>query len=173
MVEDPTGFEREFNFPSTSIVRFPMNMGITGFAYQNDAINYFNKLNIELKKKDVTEHNSQCYTIGQNIFSQPARLLFQARIAESNPYNAKIDNFVNVSQVNNLVICSIQGDEVVGSTSPVGILQIYNKKVGDITDEDLNRIFYIRKLIGSVLIKCDIVLMTLYVFLGANNDALV
>lgn len=36
-------FESEFVVDETQIVRFPCNMGVNGFAFQNNSINYFNK----------------------------------------------------------------------------------------------------------------------------------
>lgn len=39
---DPKGFEREFNFEQRQIVKFPDNMGLSGFAFSNDGIVYIN-----------------------------------------------------------------------------------------------------------------------------------
>jgi len=44
MIDDPTGFEREFNFDCSQLVKFPSSMGISGFAYQNDGVCYINGL---------------------------------------------------------------------------------------------------------------------------------
>lgn len=37
------------------------------------------------------------------------------------PYNKKIDNFMEMEYIDNLVISSIQDDEIVGVTRPVGV----------------------------------------------------
>ena len=51
-----------------------------------------------------------------------------------------------------------------------GVLQLYNKKGGEINDEDLKRVFYIRKLIGSATAKCEFIQMTLQTVLGLCMD---
>lgn len=42
--EDPNSFERDFNFDERSVVRFPRNMGISGFAFENDGVTFVNGL---------------------------------------------------------------------------------------------------------------------------------
>lgn len=71
------------------------------------------------------------------------------------PYNDKIDNFLEVPKINNLVISSIQDEEEIGNTISVGVLQLYNKLGGEVTEDDTRRVYYIRKLIGSVAIRCE------------------
>ena len=41
---------------------------------------------------------------------------------------------------------------------------------GEICEEDLNRIFYIRKLIGAAVIRCEFISMTLQLVLGLCMD---
>ena len=50
----------------------------------------------------------------------------------------------------------------------MGTLQLFNRKMQDVTQEDLARISHIRKLIGSTLIKCDYYAITLQTILGMN-----
>jgi len=42
--EDPNSFLQDFNIDERSIVRFPRNMGVSGFALENDAITYLNDI---------------------------------------------------------------------------------------------------------------------------------
>jgi len=52
----------------------------------------------------------------------------------------------------------------------VGVIQLYNKVGGEVSDEDLLRVFYIRKLIGSATAKCELISMTLMTVLGLCMD---
>ena len=50
---------------------------------------------------------------------------------------------------------------MIGFPRAVGTLQLYNRKYSDVSQDDLARISFIRKLIGSTIIKCDYFAMTL------------
>ena len=76
-------------------------------------------------------------------------------LAEGFPYNKKIDNFLELETIENFAISSIQDEEVLGRTRPVGILQLFNRVASDILNDDLVRIHYTRKLIGSMMVKCE------------------
>ena len=76
-------------------------------------------------------------------------------LATKFPFNKKIDNFMELEAIDNLVISSIQDEEQLGKTRPVGILQLFNRVASDILNDDLVRIHYIRKLIGAMMIKCE------------------
>lgn len=39
---DDYTFEQEFAFDESQIVRFPISMGINGFAYKTNSVNFFN-----------------------------------------------------------------------------------------------------------------------------------
>ncbi len=43
-------------------------------------------------------------------------------LAVKHPYNKKIDNFLELEAIENLVITSIQDEEIIGQTKPVGCL---------------------------------------------------
>ena len=92
------------------------------------------------------------------------------RLTEKYPYNDKIDYFIEVPKLYNLLISSIKEETEIGNPVSVGVLQLYNKLGSDVTEDDLRRIFYIRKLIGAATIKCEEILMTLQTTLGLNND---
>ena len=64
---DPQGFEREFNFDQRQIVKFPNNMGLSGFAHTNDGIAYLNGFD-RLQEKKHTELVGYCHSIAKHIF---------------------------------------------------------------------------------------------------------
>ena len=71
------------------------------------------------------------------------------RLAEKFPFNPKIDNFLELEDIENVVITSIQDEEIIGRVRPVGVCQFYNRVASDVTQDDLRRMFHIRKLIGA------------------------
>ena len=87
-------------------------------------------------------------------------------LARNYPFNRKIDNFLELESIENLAICSIQDEEILGCTRAVGILQLYNRTASDILQDDLVRIHHIRKLIGSMMIKCEMYSITLDLTVG-------
>lgn len=72
MLEDPTGFEREFNFDERQIVHFPTNMGVSGFAFENDGVNYINGLNRLLEKTIYGDPISKVYSMARHRFTPMA-----------------------------------------------------------------------------------------------------
>ena len=60
---------------------------------------------------------------------------------------------------------------MLGKTRPVGILQLYNRIASDILQDDLVRVHYIRKLIGSMMIKCEMYSITLQLTVGMAQAA--
>ena len=60
---------------------------------------------------------------------------------------------------------------MLGKTRPVGILQLYNRIASDIVQDDLVRVHYIRKLIGSMMIKCEMYSITLQLTVGMAQAA--
>ena len=87
-------------------------------------------------------------------------------MAKESPYNRKIDNFLELESVENFVISSIQDEEVLGKTRAIGILQLFNRVASDILQDDLVRIHYIRKLIGSMMISCEMYSITFELTVG-------
>lgn len=87
------------------------------------------------------------------------------------PFNSKSDNFLDLDKIHNIVISSLQDEEIPGLPQTVGTLQLYNRKYSDVSQDDLARISYMRKLIGSTLIKCEYYTVTLQTVIGMNlND---
>ena len=92
-------------------------------------------------------------------------------LAKNYPYNRKIDNFLEIETIENFVISSIQDEEILGRTRPVGVLQLYNRTASDILQDDLVRVHHIRKLIGSMMIKCEMYSITLQLTVGMAQAA--
>lgn len=95
------------------------------------------------------------YEIGGRILPKKFQQQFGKKLGTDYPFNSKSDNFLELTQVHNLVISSLTDEEDVGFTTTVGTLQLFNRKFAQISQDDLARISYIRKLIGSTLIKCE------------------
>lgn len=64
------------------------------------------------------------------------------------------------------MISSIQDEEIIGKPRAVGVLQLYNRIASDVLQDDLVRVHYIRKLIGSMMIKCEMYTITLDSVIG-------
>ena len=62
-------------------------------------------------------------------------------------------------------------EEMVDEPMVVGTIQFYNKIGGEITQEDLARIMHVRKLIGSMLIKCEYITNTLQTVVGFAEES--
>lgn len=81
-----------------------------------------------------------------------------------------MDNFLEIKKINNCLISSLTDEPGINLKFSVGVLQLYNKLSGDLSDDDAKRVLYLRKLIGSATQKCEIILMTLQTVLGINDD---
>ena len=81
-------------------------------------------------------------------------------------YNSKIDNFLEVEKFRSFVVSSLVDEEILAKPKVVGTLQLYNKIGSDITQDDLARVLHIRKLVGSLLIKCERITNTLQMVVG-------
>lgn len=66
----------------------------------------------------------------------------------------------------------MRDEEIIGSVCPTGILQFYNRVHSDITKEDVKRMHYLRKLIGTMFIEQELKQMALETILGfvMNSD---
>lgn len=88
------------------------------------------------------------------------------RLAEKWAFNTKIDNFLELENIENVVFSSIQDEEVIGKPRSVGVCQFYNRVASDVTQEDLVRMFHIRKLIGAMTVKCEYIQVALQTIIG-------
>jgi hypothetical protein len=50
-IEDPTGYERRYNIDQKQVVRFPKDMGVTGFVLENNSVNFVDNYN------QIRQHN--------------------------------------------------------------------------------------------------------------------
>ena len=76
-------------------------------------------------------------------------------------FNSKTDNFLEIEKLFNFAIAPIQDEEYIGYPQIVGTLQLYNQLNGDTTQNDLARLYYIRKLVGSTVKRCEHIAITL------------
>ncbi len=83
-------------------------------------------------------------------------------------FNIKSDNFLEIEKLFNFAIAPILDEEYIGSPQIVGTLQLYNKLNGDTTQNDLARLFYMRKLVGSTIKRCEHIAITLQTLVGIN-----
>ena len=88
------------------------------------------------------------------------------KLAKNSPFNPKIDNFVEKENIENFLISSIEDEEIIDRVCPVGVIQLYNKNASDITQEDMKRIFHIRKLLGSMIVKTEYIQISLQTIIG-------
>lgn len=70
-------------------------------------------------------------------------------------YSPKIDNFVEIREIDNLLISNIEDEEYPGYNKSCGVIQLYDRKDKNLDGEDTTRIFYIRKLLGSSLVRAE------------------
>ncbi len=120
-MEEKKDFEREFIINEKSVVRFPTNMGISGYALRGDAVcfinNFQDKINsvIEPLRATTSSSRGEILTPAQQAFIGPL-------LSHKYPYDRKIDNFMELETIENLVISSIQDEEKIGFPKPVGVL---------------------------------------------------
>ena len=81
-------------------------------------------------------------------------------------FNHKTDNFLELGNIQHVVISALQDEETIGHPSVVGTLQLYNKIGANISSDDLSRIQHIRKLIGATLVRCQHIAVTLQSLVG-------
>ena len=79
--EGPEGFELDYIIEERQIVRFPLDMGVTGYCIQNDAIGMLN--DFHAKHEDKTNKLVPRITsLRQNHFSELAQSFIGHRLAE-------------------------------------------------------------------------------------------
>lgn len=86
--------------------------------------------------------------------------LLRKNLARSHPYNDKVDNCLNLKGIKNCVFVALNYDDH-DKQKNNGVLQVYNKTTGYILREDLERLFYLRKLVGSASMRCEIIMLSL------------
>ena len=135
-------------------------MGITGYCLEADAIALVN--DFQAQQADTTnEIIGKVTAYGQACFNEIAQCFLSMKLAKDSPFNPKIDNFVEKENIENFLISSIEDEEIIDRVCPVGVIQLYNKNASDITQEDMKRIFHIRKLLGSMIVKTEYIQISL------------
>ena len=76
-------------------------------------------------------------------------------LARNAPYASKIDNFIEYKDINNFIISSLEDEVFHGYPQAVGAIQLYDRKEQNIDVDDYTRIFYIRKLLGSMIVRAE------------------
>ena len=76
-------------------------------------------------------------------------------LARDAAYASKIDNFIEYKDVNNFIISSLEDEVFHGYPQSVGVIQLYDRKEQNIGEEDFTRIFYLRKLLGSMIVRAE------------------
>lgn len=85
-IEDPTGYERCYHIDQKQVVRFPKEMGVTGFAFENNAVNFVNHYD------QIRQHNSKetplslCFSMNNIVLSDTAFKILNRRLTEHNPF---------------------------------------------------------------------------------------
>jgi len=106
-------------------------MGVSGYALRGDAVCFIN--NFEHKSANtMSALVAQTSSSRHQVLSLAQQAFIGHILAEKYPFNKKVDNFLELEQIENMVICSIQDEEVLGKTIPVGVLQLYNRVASDI-----------------------------------------
>lgn len=77
---------------------------------------------------------------------------------------------MEIETLKNLIVTPIIDEEFLDAPNIVGTLQLYNKADGDLRQEDLNRVSYISKLVGSTLIRCERIQITLQTLVGVKTE---
>ena len=111
----------------------------------------------------VSSSRDQVLSLAQQAF-------IGKQMAAKYPFNRKIDNFMEIEIIDNMVISSIQDEEIVGTTRPVGVLQLFNRVASDILQDDVARVHYIRKLIGAMMVKCEMHAISLELTCGMARN---
>ena len=106
-------------------------MGITGFCLKEDAIALVN--DFQTQQADTTnEIIGKVTAYGQVLFNEIAQCFLSMKLAKDSPYNSKIDNFIELENIENFLISSIDDEEIIGKVHPVGVIQLYNKHASNI-----------------------------------------
>ena len=100
-------FEYDFTFLEDQIVKFPVSMGVTGFVYAADAVVYKNECS---KIFGIKKAYGDLYMCGDQKVPLQYRAS-SAKLLGGNPFNERVDNFVEVQKVYNLAFCSLQDEE--------------------------------------------------------------
>lgn len=117
--EGPPGFEREFFVSADQVVEFPIDMGVTGFAYQNNSICYINEFDQNHVQSEI---RARAFSLGKNRITLFGQALFGKHFTNKFPYNRKIDNLMGMTTIDNIAFVSIEDECKADGLRSVGVL---------------------------------------------------
>jgi hypothetical protein len=95
-------FELEFTFNEDQVIKFPMSMGVNGFAFTADAVTYCNDASKIFGGKKAYP---DLYCVGETVLPHTFNKPCGKNLSYS--FNPKSDNFLEIEKVHNIAICSI------------------------------------------------------------------
>ena len=125
--DKPSGDESDYVIKEKEIVRFPVSMGISGYALKGNAVCFINDFALKCEKNDPDLMKACVSSSRDKVLSIVQQAFVGNILARKYPYNKKIDNFLEIETINNLVCSSITDEERIGRLRPVGVIQFYNK----------------------------------------------
>ena len=73
----------------------------------------------------------------------------KSKFVDDCPYNPKIDNFAEIVNVETACFLTLLDEFPSKTERSIGVLQLTNKYGGIVRPEDLQRLVFVRKLIGA------------------------
>lgn len=83
------------------------------------------------------------------------------------PFDKDIDNHIGVKEIKNFMISAITDNDIFDKERSVGVIQMFNKNM-KINNEDIERMKYLKKLIGGVSIKVSYFTLNVIMMVGLN-----
>lgn len=160
-------FANEHAFTENQVVRFPSTMGVNGFSFQTNSVAYF------AKGKDLLKPKKQfcsLYSVNMRLVPEETQEATGHHLTKEFPFNVKSDNFLGLSSIQNLVVAAMTDEEQMGTEKPVGTFQLFNRLFAPISQYDLARVQYLRKLVGSTIRRVNYCSKTLQTMIGLNLD---
>jgi hypothetical protein len=146
--------EEEYIFEERKTVGFPSNLGYSGYCYEKRAVSFIN--DFTYKMNNSNQKIVPLIPCFDRINFTPTGFAFLGHLmARGINFASKIDNFVEQKDINNMLISNLEDEEYPGYNESCGVLQLYNRKEKNIDAEDTTRVFYIRKLLGSQMVRAS------------------
>lgn len=87
--------EEDFTINEKQIVRFPSNMGVTGYALRGDAVCFINNFSHK-QSSTIGPIVAQTSSSRHCVLSLEKQAFIGNLLAKNYPYNRKIDNFLEI-----------------------------------------------------------------------------
>lgn len=91
-------------------------------------------------------------------------------LARNAPYASKIDNFIEYKDIDNFCFSSLEDEVFHGYPQSVGVIQLYDRKDKNVDREDYTRVFYLKKLLGSMIVRAEASCTAFQVLLGCLTN---